>query len=87
MLVAIPFAGLPPASAGLFLTLLSDPDDGRDMFLRNFGLFPNYNALKPQTTVLFMTTATITPDPEHYMLVKQLCCISYDPTELVFIVR
>jgi hypothetical protein len=73
MLVVITYTGSPPASAGFLLGLLSDTEDGGDMFLRNFGLFLNYGALETQMTVLFLTTAMRTPDPEQYvMLVKQL---------------
>jgi hypothetical protein len=38
-------ATLPPDSTDFLLGLLSDPEDGSDMFLRNVGLSPNYMAL------------------------------------------
>jgi hypothetical protein len=36
-----------PASAGFLFNLLFDPEDGGDMFLRNFGLCPKYTVLQP----------------------------------------
>lgn len=33
--------GLRPASAGVSLRSLFDPEDGGDMFVRNFGISPN----------------------------------------------
>jgi hypothetical protein len=37
--------------AGFLLGLLFDLEDGRNIFLRNVGLFPNYTELNPVTTV------------------------------------
>jgi hypothetical protein len=39
---------LPPASAGFIITLVFNPEDGGDMFLRNVGLSPNYTPFKPR---------------------------------------
>jgi hypothetical protein len=36
---------LPPATVGFLFGLLFDPEDGDDMFLRNFPISPNYTAL------------------------------------------
>jgi hypothetical protein len=43
---------LPPASGGLLLSLLFDPDYGGDMFLRNVGLSPNYKELQSRRPLL-----------------------------------
>jgi hypothetical protein len=36
-----------PASAGLLLGILLDPEDGSDMLLQNIKLFPSYMTLQP----------------------------------------
>jgi hypothetical protein len=36
-----------PASAGFLLDLLSDPEDGSNMILKNVWLSPNYKELQP----------------------------------------
>jgi hypothetical protein len=42
-------AGIKPnrISPGFLLLLLSNPEGGGDIFIRNVGLFPNYTALQP----------------------------------------
>jgi hypothetical protein len=43
------FFSFPPASGGFsFLGLLFNPEDGGDVFLRNFGVSSNYTALQPR---------------------------------------
>jgi hypothetical protein len=42
------------ASAGFLHGLFFDPEDGVDMLLRNFGLYPNYTTLKTHKTVPIM---------------------------------
>jgi hypothetical protein len=49
---------LPASRAGFWLGLLTVPDDGGDMFLRNAGsLSAGYMALYPKKTELFISMA------------------------------
>jgi hypothetical protein len=50
-------ATLPPDSAAFLFGLLFDPENGGDMFLRNFGFSPTYKALQPRT--LYSSLRTI----------------------------
>jgi hypothetical protein len=49
---------LSPASSGVLLCLLFDREDGGDMSLRNFELYPNYVTL--HETHIFIDTAVKT---------------------------
>jgi hypothetical protein len=60
MLVVITVTSLQAASAGFLLGLLFNSKDGGNMFLRNVGLSPNYEALQPRRPYHGAVTLTTT---------------------------
>jgi hypothetical protein len=63
---------LQPASAGFLHSLMSHPEDGDDMFLRNVKFSPSYTALQTHKTVLFVVTAVKAPNPNNLLLLLLL---------------
>jgi hypothetical protein len=54
---------MPPASAGLLLGFLVNPEHGSNMKLQNTGISLNYTPLLLQNTVLFMVTIMRNSEP------------------------
>jgi hypothetical protein len=54
------FKDMPPVSGGFLLGLLFGPEDGGIIFVWNVGLSPNYMALNPIKTILFLANAAVT---------------------------
>jgi hypothetical protein len=65
--------------------LLFDPEDGGDMFLRDFGLSPNYTALKlrnkkplPPASAVFFLRLLLDPEEGGEMFLRNVDSFSTD---------